>query len=199
MCPAQPLSVALFLVAVGTVVTGALHIDGIADVADAFGGGKTTERVLEILKDPRHGTFGVTTIVLVIAAKLILYSYFVQRQSFLVIGLSLILSRSIQALSLCFLPNARGQGSVAASFAAGNAVKVATVLSALLVPALALALRNAWWAAIPIVCALVASAAFLGVCMRKIRGITGDCVGAASETCEVAMLCVGLLVSSAAG
>ena len=40
-------------------VTGAFHEDGLADIADAFGGGWTVERRLEILKDRRHGTYGV--------------------------------------------------------------------------------------------------------------------------------------------
>jgi adenosylcobinamide-GDP ribazoletransferase len=46
-------------VIVGLLVTGAFHEDGLADVADAFGGGWTVERRLEILKDSRHGTYGV--------------------------------------------------------------------------------------------------------------------------------------------
>ena len=49
-------------VAVGLLVTGAFHEDGLADVADAFGGGTTRERRFEILKDPRHGTYGVAAL-----------------------------------------------------------------------------------------------------------------------------------------
>lgn len=45
-------------------VTGCLHEDGIADVADGFGGGATRERKLEIMRDSRLGTFGVATLVI---------------------------------------------------------------------------------------------------------------------------------------
>ena len=57
--PAAALSVVATL-----VVTGALHEDGLADVADAFGAGEGRERALEILKDPHHGTYGVLSLVL---------------------------------------------------------------------------------------------------------------------------------------
>ena len=57
-----PLVVGAVAVGVGLLITGAFHEDGLADVADAFGGGWTTERRLEILKDPRHGTYGVAAL-----------------------------------------------------------------------------------------------------------------------------------------
>ena len=49
-------------IVVGVLITGAFHEDGLADTADAFGGGWTVERRLEILKDSRHGTYGVAAI-----------------------------------------------------------------------------------------------------------------------------------------
>ncbi|MGH9271423.1 MAG: adenosylcobinamide-GDP ribazoletransferase, partial [Ilumatobacteraceae bacterium] len=49
-------------VLVGVLVTGAFHEDGLADLADAVAGGTTPERRLEILKDPRHGTYGVAAL-----------------------------------------------------------------------------------------------------------------------------------------
>ena len=47
-------------------ITGAFHLDGLADMADAFGGGWTQEQRLEILKDSRLGTYGVTALIFVI-------------------------------------------------------------------------------------------------------------------------------------
>jgi adenosylcobinamide-GDP ribazoletransferase len=49
-------------VLVGILVTGAFHEDGLADTADAIAGGATRERRFEILKDPRHGTYGVAAL-----------------------------------------------------------------------------------------------------------------------------------------
>ena len=59
------------VLAVGAValVTGALHEDGLADMADGLGGGKTRERKLAIMRDSRIGAYGVITLVVVLAAK----------------------------------------------------------------------------------------------------------------------------------
>ena len=59
-----PLPAAVLAVAATLVVTGGLHEDGLADVADGFGGGATRERKLEIMHDSRIGTFGVCTLIL---------------------------------------------------------------------------------------------------------------------------------------
>jgi adenosylcobinamide-GDP ribazoletransferase len=58
-------------VALGTalIVTGSLHEDGVADVADGFGGGNSRERKLEIMKDSRNGTFGVVALVMTLIAR----------------------------------------------------------------------------------------------------------------------------------
>jgi adenosylcobinamide-GDP ribazoletransferase len=53
-----PTIAALLAVATGIVMTGALHEDGLADTADGFGGGWTSEKRLEIMKDSRIGTYG---------------------------------------------------------------------------------------------------------------------------------------------
>ena len=50
----------------GVAVTGAFHIDGLADCADAFAGGATVERRFEILQDSRLGTYGTVAVALVL-------------------------------------------------------------------------------------------------------------------------------------
>src|SRR5204862_794236 len=55
---------ALLAVAAGLAVTGAFHEDGLADTADGFGGGKSREEKLAIMRDSRHGSFGVIALVL---------------------------------------------------------------------------------------------------------------------------------------
>lgn len=56
------LTAALTLAAI-LCVTGCLHEDGAADVSDGFGGGTTRERKLEIMRDSRHGTYGIATLI----------------------------------------------------------------------------------------------------------------------------------------
>jgi adenosylcobinamide-GDP ribazoletransferase len=54
---------AIVVVMVSMIVTGALHEDGLADTADALGGGRSRERVLAILKDSRIGAFGASALI----------------------------------------------------------------------------------------------------------------------------------------
>src|SRR5882672_8254238 len=65
---APALAAVLALVA-GALVTGAFHHDGLADTADAFGGGWNPEQRLEILQDSRHGTYGVMALVFVVVVQ----------------------------------------------------------------------------------------------------------------------------------
>ena len=60
----SPLIAATLAVAAEALITGAFHEDALADATDALGGGWTREQVLEILKDSRHGTFGVLALVI---------------------------------------------------------------------------------------------------------------------------------------
>ncbi|MEC8037744.1 MAG: adenosylcobinamide-GDP ribazoletransferase [Pseudomonadota bacterium] len=64
----HPLVVAVAVVAAGLLLTGALHEDGLADVADGLGGGDPARR-LEIMKDSRLGAFGVLALVLTVLLK----------------------------------------------------------------------------------------------------------------------------------
>src|SRR5580700_9282413 len=64
-----PLVTAFLIAAIDALLTGALHLDGLADTADGFGGGRTREDVLRIMRDHAIGTYGAVALVLVIAVK----------------------------------------------------------------------------------------------------------------------------------
>jgi adenosylcobinamide-GDP ribazoletransferase len=59
-----PSHAALLALATTTIITGALHEDGLADTADGLGGGRTRERKLEIMRDSRIGSYGVCALIL---------------------------------------------------------------------------------------------------------------------------------------
>lgn len=59
----------IVLVTVLAVLTGALHLDGVVDTFDGLFTGKTPERRLEIMRDPRAGSYGVVALVLLIGLK----------------------------------------------------------------------------------------------------------------------------------
>ena len=64
------LAAAALALGASAVLTGALHEDGLADVADGFGGGRTPESKLEIMRDSRLGTYGAMILLVSFAAKL---------------------------------------------------------------------------------------------------------------------------------
>ena len=68
-----PHSIAIVLSMVaGVLITGAFHEDGFADTCDGFGGGWTKERILDIMKDSRIGSYGAIGLVLILLAKYLL-------------------------------------------------------------------------------------------------------------------------------
>lgn len=70
-----PNSVAILLSMISTVLlTGAFHEDGFADVCDGFGGGWTTEKILDIMKDSRVGAYGMVGMILLLMLKFLALS-----------------------------------------------------------------------------------------------------------------------------
>jgi adenosylcobinamide-GDP ribazoletransferase len=96
---------ALIAVGVEAWITGAFHEDAFADATDALGGGWTREQVLEILKDSRHGTYGVLALVLGVSLRVALISQCNWIEAWLIVPLSAGLGRwSILALMMRLEP-----------------------------------------------------------------------------------------------
>ncbi len=186
--------------ATGTMiaVTGALHEDGLADVADGFGGGASRERKLAIMRDSRIGAYGAVALVLSLVVRVGALSAALTTQGFRGAAAALVLaaavSRAGALLPLAFLRPARpdGAGAVAGrldprSFAAscGVALSIALILGLAatgLVHALAAALGAA-----------LGSGAMTALAKRHVGGQTGDVAGASQQWAEIAAWC-GLLI-----
>ena len=113
---------AVLIVLVGIIATGGLHLDGVADATDGFGGGYDRESILRIMKDDRLGVFGVAAIMItlylkIIATRLILIS---SHNEFLI--LAPVVSRMCIACTCTLLPYAREEGT-GKNFAEGNFIK----------------------------------------------------------------------------
>src|SRR5258706_378737 len=65
----SPLVIGLMLVGLEAILTGALHLDGLADTADGFGGGSTREDVLRIMRDHAIGSYGAIALILLVSVK----------------------------------------------------------------------------------------------------------------------------------
>ena len=111
-----PLIAGFAAVGITMVVTGALHEDGLADVADGFGGGDDVARKLEIMRDSRIGTYGVAVVVLSIASRGVALGALSSPEA---AGMALIaahtVSRSFLPAAMVALPPAKPDGLAASA------------------------------------------------------------------------------------
>lgn len=200
MLGASPLVAALLALGLQTLVTGALHEDGLADCADGFGGGASRERVLEIMKDSRIGSYGAIALVLSFTLRAAMLAALADRLSPLAAAILLpaaaALARAFMVTHWQSLPSAREQGLAAAAgqpdvFTAAMALAAATILAG--IPVLAVLGLPALFLAL----LLVAIGAFLitRLAARRINGHTGDTIGAVEQVGEIAVLLAFSLVA----
>jgi adenosylcobinamide-GDP ribazoletransferase len=177
-------STSYVLVAVWALVTGGLHLDGLADTVDGFSGGRgQPERTLEIMRDSRIGSHGALALVLLVVLKAsALESLLTQgRHSWL---LAPVLARFLCTLLMVAFPYARAQGL-------GRVFAGRLGLRELLIGALALLPALVWAGPTCAGGALGATLVSLGLALqfkRRLSGLTGDGYGAAIELSETACL-----------
>lgn len=172
-------------VAALVVLTRGLHLDGLADTFDGLLGGRDRARRLEIMRDPRVGTFGVAAVALVLLLK---WSALVSldasgRGAGLV--LAPVLGRCAMVVVAAAVPYARPQGLGAGYHEAARGVPLLGSLAAGLVVAL-LAYGPAGLALG--VAAALAALAMAGWARAALGGATGDVYGATCELVETAVL-----------
>lgn len=182
-----PLLVAALVVAIWAIATGALHLDGLADTADGFGGGRSREDVLRIMRDHVIGAYGGVALVLLVLVKVAAVAALVEQgraDAYLVVAPAL--SRWASVALGRFLPYARresGTGSAVTDHVGWFELVGATAI------AVAVALSCAGWRGAVCWGGVVIISALSGlVCMRRIGGVTGDTLGANSELCEALVL-----------
>ena len=167
------------------IVTGCLHEDGLADTADAFGGGRSIERKLEIMRDSRIGTYGAAALVLSVLLRWAsLASLPGGASAVCALIAAHAASRGILPILMQRTPAARDSGLAASA----GSIADATALVALAIGAIPLLLLGivqglllailtgvfAWW--------------LRGLFIRQIGGLTGDTMGAAQQIVEITIL-----------
>lgn len=167
-----------------TVVTGAVHLDGLADTADALGAGRDRARALDILRDSRVGTFGASAIFFDLTLKILALSTLAGHRRFAALLFAPMLARwamlFIAASGLPYLRSSGAGSTLLGGRKGGWPARVVTVFTLLI--ALALGGVIAVAAAIAIVLAM---RLFYG---RWLGGVTGDLIGACGELVEIAVL-----------
>lgn len=174
------------VIALLAVLSGAMHLDALADTADGVAGGKDREAKLRIMKDPRVGSFGVVAVVLVLMLKygaLAAMPKQLKYQSLLLVPMIGRWSQLLVAYRSDYAGSTPGLG-----FTFTRQVTVTMLLStSLLVCACAwylLPVRGVVVAGLIVLCCLLYAAFF----RRVLGGVTGDVLGAATELTEVLAL-----------
>jgi adenosylcobinamide-GDP ribazoletransferase len=183
--PVSAMAVLLYLV----LITGCLHEDGLADVADSLGGASTEQRLV-ILRDSRIGSYGAAALALSLLSRAVLLAELpLEHFTAYLVSAHVLCRWSMLPLSY-YLPPARdnqGQGARIArltsvgSLITGSIFTIATVI---------VVLRRA--AITPVVSAMVVPLLSGFFYMRRFGGITGDCFGATSQLTEIAVYLCGV-------
>jgi adenosylcobinamide-GDP ribazoletransferase len=186
-----PTPTATVIVLTGIVLTGGLHLDGLADMADGFGGGRTRDDVLRIMRDHQIGTYGAIALIMTLLLQISAIASLIERDvaaRFLVIAPAA--SRWAMVLLGRRLPYARpdaGLGRALTDHVRDREVWASTALVLAITTVLARGSGIIGLAiALAITLALTAGVGF--VCWRRIGGITGDTLGANAVLCETIVL-----------
>lgn len=187
---------------ISVLLTGAFHEDGFADVCDGFGGGWTRDKILEIMKDSRVGTYASVGLIMILGLKFALLQAVESWSGGRISAVVAVLvsahawSRLMPVFVIYLLPYARDHDSKAKPVAEKPPVSVlltAIVFGISPLAVLALVLGQ------PLVCLVVPVTACVTFLMARyfqkwIGGYTGDCLGAIQQVSEVVFyLCLVVL------
>lgn len=185
-------------VVLGLLLTGAFHEDGLADVADAFGGGWTRDDRLRILKDSRHGTYGVAAMCSSIVLRILSLAALGPAAGFAAAVAAHALGRSA-AVGTMITARRAEPGGLAATLtdpvpptdpvpftgdatppSGSQARRVAGILGGAMIAAAAIG----WWAAVAAGLAVAGTGAVVVLARRKIGGVSGDVLGTVEQVVE---------------
>jgi adenosylcobinamide-GDP ribazoletransferase len=187
--PLTPLLAAALGLAAGTALTGVLHLDALADTADAFGAA-TRERALEIMRDHSIGAYGATALALDLVAKTAALAALAARGDALRYAVcAAAAARTAPLLLSAALPYARpgaGTGRVLGTRGWARAAAAVAIAAAFCV----------WLQAAWLLAAVAGVVLAAGIAARRgLGGVTGDVLGAAAELSELAALVVAVALT----
>ena len=174
------------LIAVLVLITGGLHLDGLADTCDGLYGGKTKEDALAIMKDSRVGAIGAVGLIIIIGLKYSAVLSLPQSAKHTALFLMPILSRWAMVLMACLSEYARPAKGTGRDFV--ETVTPLNLLVATIFASVAVGVMMGWRGGLVI--SFICGITLIGVIYFKKRlgGVTGDILGAVNEVNEVMVL-----------
>jgi len=181
----EPLPLAVVLVGLLAGLSGALHLDGLADTADGFFSSRPRERILEIMRDSRIGAMGVIGLLLVLLLKISALSSLEPAMAWRAVFLMPLAGRCAILIMMALLPYARSEGGLGSLFY-GSSVRFKALAGLFFLAAVAW-LVGAVGGLVAVVAGLLVTVLFCFYCRKKIGGATGDTLGAVCELTEAAV------------
>ena len=177
------ISIMLSMIA-GVIVTGAFHEDGFADTCDGFGGGWTKERILDIMKDSRIGSYGAIGLVLILLTKYLLLSEILFHRLPLVIIAAHSISRLVSTHTIFTHQYVGNHASTKAKPLCSEISKkeMAIAFALGIVP---LFFLGSYWYLLVIVPVFISKWWLAAYFKKWIGGYTGDCLGAIQQVGEI--------------
>lgn len=182
----------ILLVVFLAVITGALHLDGLADTCDGIAGGKTPEERWQVMRDSRVGSFGVVGVCCLLLIKYVSLNNMPQGLVMTSLVLMPVISRWAMVYTIFAYPYARPSGLGKVFKQGVNWLKL--VMATLIALAVAAALSRLAGLAIMLGAwvIVVIMATYL---KRKFAGLTGDTYGAINEVAEISVLLLVYLLA----
>lgn len=191
--PLPPLLHAALLLALWVGISGGLHLDGLADCADAWVGGHgDRERTLMIMKDPRSGPMGVTAIVLVLLLKFAALATLLEARHSAMLWLIPVLARTAMPALFASTDYVRADG-LGSTLAAQLPRRAAwTIVLLVLLLACGCGVDGTLLVLVGIACFAVVRS----MLQRRLDGFSGDGAGAMLELIETSTLLVLAMISA---
>ncbi len=167
------------------VATGAVHLDALADTADALGAGADRDRALEILRDSRIGSFGAIALIFALMLEILALATMVPPRRYAALYLAPGFARWSMVAVASGLDYLRDRGAGAALLARAsrrNLTLGSVTAAAAMLPVFSM---RACAAVVVTLCVTLAARWFY---RRWLGGVTGDLIGAAGELAEIAVL-----------
>ena len=176
-----------FAIATGMIITGALHEDGLADCADGLGGGQTKERVLEIMRDSRIGTYGAAALVFSIGIRWAALSNLSAYTGIFALLITHAVSRATMIVAIKYSTYAREEGLGNSVSSGIPGVQFAIRIASAFIIALFFGGGCGIFSALM---GFLAAGAMLLYLEKRLNGYTGDGLGAMEQFSEIIILTI---------
>ncbi|CAN7474407.1 adenosylcobinamide-GDP ribazoletransferase [Rhizobium sp. LjRoot30] len=191
---ADPLLAAFLGLTLQTLVTGALHEDGLADSADGLGGGRNRDHALDIMKDSRIGAYGVIALVLSFGLRAAAVAALARLEEPLTVALVWIATAGLSRAAMVWhwhrLPSARTAGVAASAGVPDDGARTTALITGIAsFVLLTLTLHSTGAILFGLLVAVLLTLVFTRHACSRIGGHTGDTIGATQQIAEIGVLC----------